>query len=63
MNCLVWNYHGFGNLRIRKEPGEIIWIKGPSIVFIVKTRMDEARLERVQQEINFEHKWVVPRES
>ena len=59
MNCLAWNCRGFGNLRTGKELIEIIQAKDPSIVFIAETWTDEARLDRVQQEIEFENKWVV----
>ena len=61
MNCLVWNYCGFGNLCTRKKLGDIIWSKDSSVMFITETLVDEARLDIVQQNINFDHKWVVLR--
>ena len=61
MNCLIWNCRGLGNLRTRKELGDIIWAKDPSIVFIVETLADDARLDMIQANLDFEHKWVVPR--
>jgi len=61
INCLVWNCRGFGNLFTRKELGEIIRAKDPFVVFIAKTLVDEARLDTIQQNIDFENKWVVPR--
>ena len=59
MNCLVWNCYGLRNLRIRKELVEIIGAKDPSIMFIAETWANEARLDQVQQEIEFENKWLV----
>ena len=61
MNCLVWNCRGLGNLRTRKELREIIQVKYPSVVFIVETLADEVRLDMIQQNIDFECKWVVLR--
>ena len=61
MNCLVWNYRGLGNLRTGKELGEIVRAKDPSIMFIAETLADEARLDMIQANLDFEHKWVVPR--
>ena len=45
MNLLVWNCRGLGNLRTEKELGNIIWAKDPSVVFLVETWADEARLD------------------
>lgn len=61
MNCLVWNYCGFGNLCTRKKLGDIIWSKDSSVMFITETLADKARLDIVQRNINFDHKWVVLR--
>ena len=56
MNLIVWNYRGLGNLRIGKELGDIIWTKDPSVVFTAKTLTDEARLDQVMQDIDFDKK-------
>ena len=61
MNLLVWNYRGLGNLRTKKELGNIIRAKDPSIVFLAETWADEARLDRVLHNINFDNKWEVCR--
>lgn len=45
-----------GILRTGKELGDIIQAKDPSIVFIAKTLADEARLDRVVQEIEVQEK-------
>ncbi|XP_065630503.1 uncharacterized protein LOC136067946 [Quercus suber] len=63
MNCLVWNCCGLGNLRTGKELGDMIQAKDPFVVFLVETLADEARLDTVQQSIDYEHKWVVPKEG
>ena len=59
MNCLVWNCRELGNLHTGKELGEIIQAKDPSVVFIVETLAEEARLDTIQQNLEFENKWVV----
>jgi len=61
MNCLVWNCCGFGNLHTRKELGEIVWAKDPSVMFIVETLADKARLDMIRANLDFEHKWIVSR--
>ena len=63
MNCLIWNYRGLGNLRTRKELGDMIRAKDPSVLFLAETLGDEARLDIVQRSINYEHKWIVPKEG
>nr|XP_023893774.1 uncharacterized protein LOC112005708 [Quercus suber] len=57
MNLLVWNCRGLGNLRTKKELGNIIREKDPSVMFLAETWADEARLDRVLHNINFDHKW------
>ena len=61
MNCFVWNYRGLGNLCTGKELGDIIRAKDPSVMFIAETLADDARLDMIQANLDFEHKWVVPR--
>ena len=41
----------------------MIWEKDHSIVFIAKILIDEARLDRILHNINFDHKWEVSRAS
>ena len=48
MSCLSWNYHELGNLHTRKELVEIIRAKDPSVLFLVETLTNEARLDTVQ---------------
>ena len=59
MNLLVWNFRGLGNLRTEKELGNITRVKDHFVMFLAKTWADEARLERVLHNINFDHKWEV----
>ena len=63
MRCLVWNCHELGNLRTGKELGDLIRAKDPSVLFIVETWVDEARLITVMRNFGYEHKWIVPREG
>ena len=41
----------------------MIRAKDPSIVFLAETLADEARLDTIQQSIDYEHKCVVPKEG
>ena len=63
MSLLVRNCRELVNQRTRKELGDLIRVKDPSVVFIAKTWIDEARLDRILHNINFDHKWEVPRGS
>ena len=56
MGCLAWNCHGLGNLHTERELGDIIRAKDPSVVFLAKTLIDDARLEFVQRSIGFDHR-------
>ena len=40
---------------------ELVRAKDPSVVFLAETLTDDARLEVIQNSINFDHRWVVPR--
>lgn len=62
MNYLAWNCR-LGNLCTGKELNDVIQEKYPFIVFIVETWTYEARLNLVQRNIDFDHKWVVPKEG
>ena len=57
---LAWNYRGLENLRIGRELVDIIRAKDPSVICLVETMTDAARLELVQKNINFDHRWMVP---
>ena len=63
MSCLAWNCHGLGNLRIRRELVDIVRAKDPSVIFLVKTLIGDARLELFQRNINFDHRQVVLRQG
>ena len=63
MNILVWNCCRLGNLRTRKEFGYIIQAKDLSVVSIAETLIDKVRLDIVLRNIDFDHKWMVPREG
>ena len=54
MNCLVWNCLGLGNLCTGKKLGDIIWVKDSSVMFIAETLADEARLDTMQINIDFD---------
>ena len=59
MSCLAWNCRGLGNLRTGRELVDLVWAKDPSVVFLAETLTDEARLEFIQNSINFDHRFVV----
>ena len=50
-----------GNLCTGKKLGQLVKAKDPSTMFLTETLTDDARLEFIQNSINFDHRWVVPR--
>ena len=46
MICQVWNFRGLENLCTRKELGELVWAKDPSIMFLAETWKDEAKAKK-----------------
>ena len=61
MSCLAWNCRELGNLHTGRKLMEIVWAKDHSVVFLVETLTDEARLEFIQNIIILYHRWVVSR--
>ena len=47
----MWNCPGLGNLVTEKELGDLIRAKNLSVVFIVETRTDEARLKEIKRKL------------
>ena len=44
---------------VQKALVEKIQTKDPFVMFIAETWTDDARLDRIQQDIDFQHHWVV----
>ena len=63
MSLLVWNCHGLVNPLTVDQLAELVWAKDPSVVFIVKTWTDKARLEQVKRRIQFKNLFEVPRRN
>ena len=63
MNCLVWNCCGLGNPCTVRKLGDLIQAKDTPVVFVAETWTDEARLDHILRDIDFDNKWVVLREG
>ncbi|XP_030970704.1 uncharacterized protein LOC115991098 [Quercus lobata] len=63
MSIIDWNYRGLGNLRIGKELEVVIRAKVPSVVFIAETWADEARLQQIKRNIEFDNLFFVERNN
>ena len=63
MSILVWNCHGLGNLRTGKELEVVIRAKVPSVMFIVETWADEAKLQQIKRNIEFDNLFFVERNN
>ena len=49
MSFLAWNCRGLGNPCTIRELGDLIRAKDPSVVFLVETWADEARLKEIKE--------------
>ena len=47
----MWKYHRLGNLVTEKELSDLTRAKDHSVVFIVETWMDEARLKKIKRRL------------
>ena len=63
MSCLVWNCHELGNPCTVNELAKMVQAKDPSVIFLVETWANEARLKDVKRKIQFENMFVSPRTS
>ena len=63
MSIIVWNCRGLGNLRTGKELEVVIRAKVPSVVFIAETWADEARLQQIKRNIEFDNLFFVERNN
>ena len=57
----MWNCRGLGNLPTEKELGDLTRVQDPSILFIAETWTDEARLQKIKRNLQFDHMFLVPR--
>ena len=63
MSLLVWNCHGLGNPYTIRDLGDYIRAKDLSIMFLAKTWTDDARLDNVLWNFDFNNRWLVPSET
>ena len=63
MSIIVWNCRGLGNPRTGKELEVVIRAKDPSVVFIAETWADEARLQEIKRNIDFDNLFFVERNN
>ena len=63
MSLLCWNCHELGNQHTVNQLADMVWAKDPSILFIAETWMDKVRLTRIQNRLDYRHKFVVPRKN
>ena len=61
IGLLVWNYRGLENLHTEDQLADMVRAKDTSVVFIIETWTDKARLERIQRKIQFKHLFESPR--
>ena len=55
MGFLCWNCRGLANRWTVQELGDIIRAQDPSVVFLVETWLDEARLGIIRDSLQFGH--------
>ena len=63
MSIIVWNCRGLGNLRTVTELEVVIRAKDPSVLFLAETWADEARLQQIKRNIEFDNLFFVERNN
>ena len=63
MSLLVWNCHGLRNPRKIQKLGDYILAKDPSVLFLAETWTEDARLDIVLRNFDFNNRWSIPSES
>ena len=63
MSIIVWNYRELGNLQTVTELEVVIRANDPSVLFIAKTWVDEAKLKEIKQKIEFDNLFIVKRNN
>ena len=48
MSCIIWNCRGLGNPLAIQELADLVLAKAPTLVFLVETLANEARLDYVK---------------
>ena len=61
MSLLLWNCRGLGILPTEKELGDLTRAQDPSVLFLAETWTDEARLQKIKRNLQFDHMFFVPR--
>lgn len=61
MNLFCWNCRGLGNRQTVQELGDLVRAQDPSVVFLVETWLEEARLGSIRDSLQFGHYFGVSR--
>ena len=60
MSLISWNYRGFRNPQIVKALQKVIQKEEPILLFLIETKLNKEKTEKVRDQSNFHFSWVVP---
>lgn len=61
MSLISWNYRGLENSRIVKALQKVVKQEEPILVFLIKTKLNKEKAEKIRDQCNFKFSWVVPK--
>ena len=53
MNCMSWNCRGLGNPEAVRELRSIVKLEGPTLLFVMETKIKAKRVEELRYTLGF----------
>ena len=63
MSLISWNCQGLRNPRTVKALQKLVKQEEPILVFLIETKLNKEKFEKVKDQCNFKFSWVVPSEG
>ena len=63
MSLINWNCEGLGNPQTIKALQRLVDQQEPILVFLIETKLNKEKAEKVRDQCNFKFSWVVPSEG
>ena len=60
MSLINWNCREFGNPQTVKALQKVVQQEEPILIFLIETKLNKEKVEKVRDQCNFKFSWVVP---
>ena len=60
MNLVSWNCQGLGNPKAVRALHRIVKSKGPTVLFLMETKLNNGRIEDIRTKIGFDYAFTAP---